>query len=180
MFHRAGLRSGTKLVIFRLIPQLLSVAQKEKEPQPKEIQKPSLLEKWADFVKISHTVFALPFALSATVLAARAGHAARIENGETASAAMERGWLHGRAHPRTGAPLAIKHLELPPGSLVCFPAHMPHFVSPRKAGAGTRWGLLLSYREPDPTGRLRSISRRLPDGWVGTLPAPRRALFREF
>ena len=95
-------------------------------------------------------------------------------------AAMERGWLHGRTHPRTGAPLAIKHLELPPGSLVCFPAHMPHFVSPRKAGAGTRWGLLLSYREPDPTGRLRSISRRLPDGWVGTLPAPRRALFREF
>ena len=36
--------------------------------------KPSLLAKWADFVKLSHTVFALPFAIAATVLAARAAH----------------------------------------------------------------------------------------------------------
>ena len=92
MFRRAGQKSGTKLVICRLIPQLLSVARKEIGPQHEESPEPSLLEKWADFVKISHTVFALPFALAATVLAARAGHATRIENGETASAAMERGW----------------------------------------------------------------------------------------
>ena len=51
---------------------------------------------------------------------------------------MSAGWLAGRAHPATGAPLAIRHLELPPGSLVSFPAHMPHFVSPRRAGTGTR------------------------------------------
>ncbi|SVB64615.1 uncharacterized protein METZ01_LOCUS217469, partial [marine metagenome] len=56
------------------------VARKEIGPQHEEPPEPSLLEKWADFVKISHTVFALPFALSATVLAARASHAARIEN----------------------------------------------------------------------------------------------------
>ena len=41
--------------------------------------KPSLLSNWGGFVKISHTVFALPFALAATVLAARAAFAARFK-----------------------------------------------------------------------------------------------------
>jgi|TARA_B100001971_G_C18249808_1_gene577251 4-hydroxybenzoate polyprenyltransferase len=39
-----------------------------------ETDKPSLLRNWAEFVKFSHTIFALPFALAATVLAARASH----------------------------------------------------------------------------------------------------------
>ncbi|MDB6130874.1 MAG: 4-hydroxybenzoate octaprenyltransferase, partial [Verrucomicrobiales bacterium] len=34
----------------------------------------AVLQKWADFVKISHTVFALPFALSAMLVAARDSH----------------------------------------------------------------------------------------------------------
>src|SRR3954451_12275962 len=32
------------------------------------------LSNWADFVKLSHTVFALPFALAAMVVAARENH----------------------------------------------------------------------------------------------------------
>ena len=51
------------------------MARKEKRASatsPEQTRPPSLLEKWADFVKLSHTVFALPFALAATVLAARA------------------------------------------------------------------------------------------------------------
>ncbi len=46
-------------------------------PQQGETQKtdkPSLLRHWAEFVKFSHTIFALPFALAATVLATRASH----------------------------------------------------------------------------------------------------------
>ena len=65
--------------------------------------------------------------------------------------------LHGMAHPLTGQPLGIKHLELPPGSVVSIPAHMPHYVSSRKPGSGTRWALLLTYRQPDHARRLRSI-----------------------
>jgi hypothetical protein len=38
-------------------------------------------------------------------------------------------------HPLTGEPLAVKHLELPPGSMVSIPAHMPHYVAPRERGA---------------------------------------------
>ena len=37
---------------------------------------------------------------------------------------------HRMAHPLTGEPLRVKHLNLPPGSLVSIPAHMPHYVSP--------------------------------------------------
>ena len=29
-----------------------------------------------------------------------------------------------------------------------------------------RWGLLLTYREPDPLRRFPSISRSIPDQWV--------------
>ena len=55
---------------------------------------------------------------------------------------------HGMAHPLTGESLRVKHLNLPPGSLVSIPAHMPHYVSSRKPGAGTRWALLLTVRRP--------------------------------
>jgi hypothetical protein len=41
-------------------------------------------------------------------------------------------------HPLTGEPLAVKHLELPPGSMVSIPAHMPHYVAPRERGACVR------------------------------------------
>jgi 4-hydroxybenzoate polyprenyltransferase len=54
--------------------------------------KSSLLSDWGGFVKISHTVFALPFALAATVLAARAGHAALPQAEQAARAQMKLGW----------------------------------------------------------------------------------------
>ena len=74
--------------------------------------------------------------------------------------------LAGRTHPLTGEPLRIRHLELPPGSMISFCPHMPHFVAPRKPGYGVRWGLLLAYREPDPKRRFPCISRGIPDLWV--------------
>ena len=61
---------------------------------------------------------------------------------------MERGWLVGKVHPITGEPLRIVNHALPPGSLVCFPHHMPHSVTPILSGT-TRWGQLLTYRTID-------------------------------
>ena len=71
------------------------MARKEKRAyatSPEQTRPPSLLEKWADFVKLSHTVFALPFALAATVLAARAAHAQLPALEQPARIALERGW----------------------------------------------------------------------------------------
>ncbi len=67
------------------------MARKEKRARrsasEEDSPKPSLWAKWADFVKLSHTVFALPFAIAATVLAARAAH------GEQAGVtALKLGW----------------------------------------------------------------------------------------
>lgn len=84
-------------------------------------------------------------------------------------------------HPVTGTPLAIHHIELPPGSMVSIPAHMPHYVAPRRRGAGMRWGLLLTYRQPDPKQRFASISRSVPDEWVDReLSGRRKVLFTEY
>ena len=73
------------------------------------------------------------------------GHARIRYVGKSQSCMFSNSRLIPHAH-RTGKPFQILHLNLPPGSLVSFPAHMPHFVAPRKAGAGVRWGLLLTYR----------------------------------
>ena len=70
------------------------MARKEKRASnhaPEQNRPPSLLEKWADFVKLSHTVFALPFAMAATVLAARAAHAHLPEAEQAARVTLERG-----------------------------------------------------------------------------------------
>ena len=42
-----------------------------RKDEPRKKTKPSLLSNWGGFVKISHTIFALPFALAAMALAAR-------------------------------------------------------------------------------------------------------------
>jgi len=65
------------------------VARKD---EPRKKSKPSLLSKWGGFVKISHTVFALPFALAATVLAARTAYAALPKVEQAAHAHMKFGW----------------------------------------------------------------------------------------
>ncbi len=55
----------------RQTPVAIPVAQ----PEPRaSAGNQSLLLKWAEFVKFSHTVFALPFALASMVVAARANH----------------------------------------------------------------------------------------------------------
>jgi len=51
---------------------------------------------------------------------------------------------------------------------------------------GTRYGLLMVYRKPDPQRRLRSIDRNVPDHWVarkaagGALSEAEQRLFAEF
>jgi hypothetical protein len=74
---------------------------------------------------------------------------------------LESEWFKSLRNPRTGEPFATRTLRLPPGSLVSFPAHMPHDVSPR-VGGGRRYALLLSYRQPDPQELLPSHSRGVP------------------
>ena len=78
-------------------------------------------------------------------------------------AAMQAGWLKGKTHPITGKPLEVVHLSLPPGSMVSFVHHMPHYVGPRRPGKPTRWGLLMAYRTPDP--------KASPAKWTGGVPA---------
>ena len=67
------------------------MARKEKRARrsasEEDSPKPSLWAKWAEFVKLSHTVLALPFAIAATVLAARAAHGEQV--GVTA---LKLGW----------------------------------------------------------------------------------------
>eukprot|EP01052_Picozoa_sp_SAG31_P036997 SAG31_NODE_4701_length_3023_cov_28.325239_2_plen_175_part_00 len=79
---------------------------------------------------------------------------------------MKAAWLDGRTHPITGEPLAITKLTLAPGSLVCFGHHMPHYVEPISEAYGTRLGLLMVFRRPDPKRRLYSCDRNIPDEWV--------------
>jgi hypothetical protein len=38
---------------------------------------------------------------------------------EANDTAMRDGWLKGKLHPETGAPLVCERLQLPPGSLIC-------------------------------------------------------------
>ena len=100
--------------------------------------------------------------------------------------AMQRAWLSGRTHPLTGEPLAVTKIALPPGSLVCFGHHMPHYVGSINESHGTRLGLLMVFRRPDPKGRLRSCDRNIPDEWVqreweeGGLTEAEHRLLREF
>ncbi len=64
------------------------MADKDEASEPK----PTLLQKWGGFVKFSHTIFALPFALASMVLAARAGHAVLPEEEQAAAQLMQYGW----------------------------------------------------------------------------------------
>jgi hypothetical protein len=69
--------------------------------------------------------------------------------GDEDDAEFERTWLAGKLHPITREPLRILRPELPPGSMVAALTHIPHGVSPRPAGSGTRHCALFSYREPE-------------------------------
>ena len=79
---------------------------------------------------------------------------------------LRSGWLQGKTHPRTGAPLQMIHLSLPPGSMVSFVHHMPHHVGPRHPDAPTRRTLLMAYRTPDPQAEPARWSEGVPLQWV--------------
>ena len=84
-------------------------------------------------------------------------------NAERPDEDMRSGLMKGKTHPITGEPLEIVHLSLPPGSMVSFVHHMPHYVSRRKPGSKMRWGLLMAFRTPDPDA--------VPAKWAnGVLP----------
>ena len=79
---------------------------------------------------------------------------------------MRSGWLKGKTHPITGEPLEIVHLSLPPGSMVSFVHHMPHYVGRRKPGSKMRWGLLMAFRTPDPEAAPAKWSNGVPPHWA--------------
>ena len=84
---------------------------------------------------------------------------------------MEANWLPGKKHAFTGEPLQIVHLSLPPGTMVSFVHHMPHFVGYRQPHAPVRWGLLMAYRTPDPRAAPRKWSTGVPLHWAERLEA---------
>ena len=86
-------------------------------------------------------------------------------------AAMQAMWLPGKTHPITGKPLEIRHLSLPPGSMVSFVHHMPHHVGPRQLSAPTRWGVLMAYRTPDPMASQAKWTSGVPAQWVERIEA---------
>ena len=96
---------------------------------------------------------------------------------------MKAGWLRGKVHAFTGEPLKILELELPPGSMVSFVHHMPHYVGYRQPDAPTRWGLLLAYRTPAPEAIPARWSKGVPAHWAerqaaaGKLSAPAQRVF---
>ena len=79
---------------------------------------------------------------------------------------MKAGWIVGKVHAATGRPLEIVHLSIPPGSMVSFVHHMPHYVGYRKPGFGVRWGLLMAYRTPDPRAKTARWSPGVPAEWA--------------
>ena len=84
---------------------------------------------------------------------------------------MEKTWLKGKSHPITGKPLELVHLWLPPGSMVSFVHHMPHYVGPRQPEANTRWALLMAYRTPDPKASPAKWTDAVPSHWVERMVA---------
>ena len=62
----------------------------------------------------------------------------RAAPGRAGDAELAEGWLVGRRHPTTGAPLRTEELQLAPGSVVCCNTHAAHMISPKPFGSRTR------------------------------------------
>ena len=88
------------------------------------------------------------------------------EPGDADDDEFRRTWLKDKSHPLTGRPLEIEKLELPRGSIACVLGHVPHAVSPRPEGRGSRLCTLLAYRQPGPVGST------LADGTLVSSSAP--------
>lgn len=68
-------------------------------------------------------------------------------------AELREGWMAGKTHPLTGAPLQIEPLEAPPGSVVIMWTHAAHAVTPKRPDSETRWCVVYAYRNPgEPSG----------------------------
>lgn len=96
---------------------------------------------------------------------------------------MQKGWLKGKVHPITNAPLAIKHLALPPGSLVCCLSHAAHGVASKSADKATRWCSLYCYKKPDDANGHVQPPSSVPPVWAlkaqrGELPSTLTELLR--
>jgi hypothetical protein len=93
------------------------------------------------------------------------------------------GWLHGKHHPVTGAPLAAKQLRLAPGSLVCMNSHVAHYVGPVGRHRPPRLALSSFYfRRSARTGTVQPPAW-LPPLWArkaecGMLPEPLNQLLQ--
>ena len=89
---------------------------------------------------------------------------------------MRQGWMKDRIHPVTGELLEIKHLSLPPGSVVCCLSHAAHAVAEKSTGKKTRWCSLLCYRKPDTNDGHGQPPTSVPPVWAmkasrGELPS---------
>ena len=51
---------------------------------------------------------------------------------------LANGWMKGKLHPLTGAPLRTERLTLPRGSVVCCNTHAAHMVNPKPSGTRQR------------------------------------------
>ena len=71
---------------------------------------------------------------------------------------LREGWLAGRKHPGTGAPLEIEMLSAPPGTVALMWTHAAHAVSPRKSKSDTRWCVVYAYRNPGRPSGARWIT----------------------
>lgn len=67
------------------------------------------------------------------------------------------GWMAGKSHPLTGAPLQIEDLSAPPATVALMWTHAAHAVTPRRPGSDTRWAVVYAYRNP---GRAAAALRR--------------------
>ena len=72
---------------------------------------------------------------------------------------LENGWLVGKRHPKTGAPLLIEEVSATEGSVVLMWTHAAHAVSPRKRLSETRWTVVYAYRNPGLPSNARWISK---------------------
>ena len=98
------------------------------------------------------------------------------ESGKSADDVMAAGWMKGKTHPITGAPLRIERFGLPPGSIAVVLSHGAHGVAPKAhAKKKTRLCTLFAYRKAA-GDVIPSPGRQVPPCWAakarrGELPA---------
>ena len=71
---------------------------------------------------------------------------------------LRAGWMAGKKHPVTNAPLEIQHLSAPAGTIALMWTHAAHAVSPRRPHSDTRWTVVYAYRNPGAPSHARWIT----------------------